>query len=185
MEYFKNLFTSSQPVVNAELIGALQTKVTDRMNAKLLQEFQASEVEKALKQMHPMKAPGPDGMPPLFYQHFWPTVNFIVIQTMLDFLNHGAAPPKFHETHIVLIPKTKNTERVTDYRPINLCNVAYKLASKAVENRLKPVLQDIICENHSTFVSKRLITDNVFVAHEIMNQHINRKKKGKCGEMAL
>ena len=185
VEYFENLFTSSQPVVNAELIGALQTKVTDRMNAKLLQEFQVSEVEKALKQMHPMKAPGPDGMPPLFYQHFWPTVNFIVIQTMLDFLNHGAAPPKFHETHIVLIPKTKNTERVTDYRPINLCNVAYKLASKAVANRLKPVLQDIICENQSTFVSKRLITDNVFVAHEIMNQHINRKKKGKCGEMAL
>ena len=79
MEYFENLFTSSQPVVSAELLDDLQTKVTDRMNARLLQEFQASEVEKALKQMHPMKAPGPDGMPPLFYQHFWPTVNSIVI----------------------------------------------------------------------------------------------------------
>ncbi|KAK9998773.1 hypothetical protein SO802_018376 [Lithocarpus litseifolius] len=184
VEYFENLFTSSQPVVSAELLGALYTKVTDGMNARLLREFQASEVEKALKQMHPMKAPGPDGMAPLFYQHFWPTVNSIVIQTVLDFLNHGAAPPKFHETHIVLIPKTKNPERVTNYRPISLCNVAYKLASKVVANRLKLVLQDIICENQSAFVSERLITDNVLVAHEIMN-HINRKKKGKCGEMAL
>ncbi|XP_075675045.1 uncharacterized protein LOC142644284 [Castanea sativa] len=104
--------------------------------------------------------------------------------TVLDFLNHGAAPPKFHEAHIVLIPKTKNLERVTDYRSINLCNVAYKLASKAVANRLKLVLQDIICENQSAFISERLITDNVLVAHELMN-HINRKKKGKCGEMAL
>ena len=66
---------------------------------------------------------------------------------MLDFLNHGVAPLKFHETHIVLISKMKNPEKMTDYRPINLCNVAYKLASKAVANCLKLVLQDIICEN--------------------------------------
>ena len=65
---------------------------------------------------------------------------------MLDFLNNGVALPKFHETHIVLIPKMKNLERVTDYRLISLCNVAYKLASKAVANHLKLVLQDIICK---------------------------------------
>ena len=82
----------------------------------------------------------------------------------MDFLNHGAAPPKFHETHIVLIYKTKNPERVTDYRPISLCNVAYKLASKVVVNRLKMVLQDIVCENQSAFISERFIIDNVLVA---------------------
>ena len=97
--------------------------------------------------MHPMKAPGLDGMPPIFYQHFWSNVNSIVIKTVLDFLNNGVTPPKFHETHIVLIPKMKNLEIVTDYRLISLCNVAYKLASKAMANHLKLVLQDIICEN--------------------------------------
>ena len=123
-------------------------------------------------------------MPPLFYQHFWPTVKSIVIQTVLDFLNHGVAPPKFHETHIFLIPKIKNPERVTDYWPISLCNVAYKLASKAMANKLKMVLKEIVCENQSAFILERLITNNVLVAHELMH-HINRKKKGKCGEMAL
>ena len=110
------------------------------------------EVEKALKQMHLLKAPSPDGMPPLFFQHYWPTVNSIVIQTVVDFLNHGVAPPKFHETHIVLISKTKNPSRVTDYRPISFCNVANKLASKVVANRMKAVLKDIVCENQSDFV---------------------------------
>ena len=88
------------------------------------------EVEKALKQMHPLTAPGLDGMSPLFYHHFWPTVKSIVILTALDFLNHGVSPPKFYDTHIVLIPKIKNPEKVTDYRLISLCNVAYKIASK-------------------------------------------------------
>ena len=141
-------------------------------------------MEKALKQMHPLTAPGPDGMPPLFYHHFWPTVKFIVIHTVLNFLNHGSAPPKFHDTHIVLIPKIKNPEKVTDYRPISLCNVAYKIASKMVANRMKVVLQDIINENQSEFVAECLIIDNVLVAHELMN-HINKKKKGKWGEMAI
>ena len=93
-------------------------------------------------------------------------------------------PPKFHETHIVLIPKTKNPSRVTAYRPISLCNMAYKIASKVAANRMKVVLKDIICENQSAFVSERLITNNVLVAHELMD-HINKKRKGKDGEMAL
>ena len=62
--------------------------------------------------------------------------------------------------------------------------MAYKIAAKAVANRMKPVLQEIIGENQSAFVAERLITDNILVAHELMN-HISKKKKGKCGEMAI
>lgn len=44
--------------------------------------------------MHPLTVPSLDGMPPLFYQHFWPTIKSIVIIIALNFLNHGIAPPK-------------------------------------------------------------------------------------------
>ena len=128
VEYYENLFTSSRYTVSRELLDAIHTKVLARINAVLLQEFKAPEVERALKQMHSLKALGPDSMPPLFYQHFWPKVSPVVVQTVLNFLNNGVAPPKFRETHIVLIPKTKNPQTVTNYRPISLCNVAYKLA---------------------------------------------------------
>ena len=84
----------------------------------------------------------------------------------------------------MLIPKINNPEKVTDYKPISLCNVAYKIASKMVAKRMKVVLQDIINENQSEFVVERLIIDNVLVAHELMN-HISKKKKGKWGEMAI
>ena len=184
VHYFEELFTTSRPTVEKEMLDAVHPKVTARMNSTLTREFQAIEVEKALKQMHPLTTLGPNGMPPLFYHHFWPIVKSIVMHIALDFLNLGIFPPKFHDTHIVLIPKTKNPERVTDYRSISLCNVAYKIASKVVANRMKSVLQEIIGENQSAFVAERLITENILMAHEMMN-HISKKRKGKCGEMAI
>ena len=46
---------------------AVHGKVTDRMNSLLLQEFHAYDMEKALKQMHRLKVPRSDSMPPIFY----------------------------------------------------------------------------------------------------------------------
>ena len=103
---------------------------------------------------------------------------------VLDFLNLGISPPNFNETHIVLIPKVKELKKITDYRPINLCNVVYKIASKAIANRLKKVLPSIISETQSAFVHERLIIDNVLAAFETMHR-ISQKKGGRVGEMAL
>ena len=94
--------------------------------------------------MYPLKAPSPDGMPPLFFQKIWSTVGDVVTKTILDFLNLSITPPKFNETHIVLVPKTNSPKRVTEFRPIGLTNVIYKLASKTLANRLKKILPSII-----------------------------------------
>ena len=119
------------------------------MNLKLTREFMPREVHKPLKQMYPLKAPGPSGMPPLFFQHFWPIVGNLVTKTLLDFLNRGVPPPppNFNETHIVLVPKNSNPKRVIKYKPISHCNVIYKLASKTLANRLKKILPSIISES--------------------------------------
>ena len=63
-------------------------------------------------------------MPPLFFQHFWPTIGNVVTKTVLDFLNLGIIPPKFNEIHIILVPKIKDPE----FHPISFPNVIYKLA---------------------------------------------------------
>ena len=138
----------------------------------------------ALKQMYPLKALGPDGMPPLFFQHFWPTCGDVVSITVLDFLNQGISWPNFNETHIVLISKVKEPKRVIDYRPISLCNVTYKIVSKVIANRLKKILPSIISETQSAFMHERLITNNVLVAFETMH-HISNKKTGNLGELVL
>ena len=143
MQYFSSLFTSSRLGEMMELLNAVLPSVTDAMNQLLAKDFQASKIAQAIKQMHSHTASGPDGLPLLFYQRFWSFTSNYVTQATLDFLNHGIVPPDFNDTNIVLIPKVHNPRKITDYRPISLCNVAYKIANKVIANRLKNVLSII------------------------------------------
>lgn len=134
--------------------------------------------------MHPSKALGPDGFPAFFYQRYWNIVGDQTINCVLGFLNNSKPINDINHTNIVLIPKTKSPSHVNDFRPISLCNVSYKLISKVLANRLKPILDSIISSNQSAFVTDRLISDNIILAHECIN-FISNKKLGKKGYAAL
>ena len=103
---------------------------------------------------------------------------------VLECLNHGALVKDFNQMHLVLIPKKKNPMAMTDYRPISLCNVVYKLVSKTLVNRLKCILPDIISHTQSALVLGRLIVDNILVAFEMLHSLKNYTRKGP-GQMAL
>lgn len=74
-----------------------------------------------------MKAPGPDGMPPLFYQNDWSLIGSNASHTVLHYLNIGVLPPSLGQYFITLIPKVKNPEHVNQFRPISLSNVLYRI----------------------------------------------------------
>lgn len=67
LDYFSNIFQTNGPIDTSTIVAAIRPVVTDSMNSFLCQPFQAEEVHKALKQMHPRKSPGPNSMLPLFY----------------------------------------------------------------------------------------------------------------------
>jgi len=65
---------------------------------------------------------------------------------------------------------------VSQLRPIGLCNVAYKVVSKVIVNRIKSILDKVVTPTQASFVSGRQITDNIVIAQEML--HTMRRKKG-------
>ena len=66
IEYYNSLFQTVNPEQVEEVVEDIQKVITEEMNSQLVKEFTAEEVQVALKQMAPIKPPGPDGLPPIF-----------------------------------------------------------------------------------------------------------------------
>nr|XP_023920446.1 uncharacterized protein LOC112031976 [Quercus suber] len=184
LDYFKHLFTTSNLHDIEEVVQHSKKVVSEEMNNCLISNFSKDEVEIALKQMAPLKAPGPDGMPPIFFQHYWENIGDEVVRAVVSCLNSNSIVPSLNHTFITLIPKVKSPEFVSEFRPIALCNILYKLVSKVLANRLKKILTHVISESQSAFQSDKAIFDNILVAFETLH-HMKRKRTGKMGQMAL
>ena len=125
--------------------------------------------------MHPDKSPGPDGMNPAFFQNFWSIVGGDVSSACLNFIHQCVFPAGLNEILLILLPKNPNSDYITEFHPIALCNVIYKIVAKMLASRLKLALGSIISKSQSAFILGRSITDNVMISAEVMH-YLKRKR---------
>jgi hypothetical protein len=155
-------------------------QISHDMNQMLCTDFSDEEIGNALFQIGPLKAPGRDGFPARFFQRHWGVFKEDITTSVKEFFRTGTMPEGINDTVIVLIPKKKNPVCLRDFRPISLCNVIYKVVSKCLVNRLRPLLQEIIAPTQSAFIPGRLITDNALIAFECIHSLQNSSdRKGK------
>ena len=183
-DYFCSIFTFSRPSDFDSILQGIHLAISKDAAGCLGCEFHVDEVWVALKKMAPLTAPGPYGMLPIFYKSFWHIVGEDVTTVVLKVLNSSVVPESLNFTFIALIPKVEQLRKVSDFRLISLCNVVYKLISKVLVNRLNFILAKAIPESQSSFLSRRLIYDNVLVAFETLH-YLKKKTQGKLGYMAL
>ncbi|XP_071939954.1 uncharacterized protein [Coffea arabica] len=183
-QYYNDLFTTTNPDDFEEILKEIPSTISRQMNAKLIKPVEEKDIRQALFSMHPNKAPGKDGMSPLFFQHYWHIIKGDLVLAINSFFHSGCLLKTVNETIISLIPKIDSPTSVLHYRPISLCNVLYKIISKIIANRLKHVLQHYISNSQSAFIPGRQILDNVVVAHEILH-FLKNKRKGSTGYMAI
>jgi hypothetical protein len=67
-EFYSHLYTSEGTQGMDTVLNTVPRRVTPEMNANLIAPYTEEEVKKALFQMFPTKAPGPDGFPAHFFQ---------------------------------------------------------------------------------------------------------------------
>lgn len=185
--YFQELFSSPGPEnrsVEDIVEEALLPCVSEDTNQSLVSLPSALEIRKAMFAIHPDKAPGPDGFSACFFQSNWDALGPIMVKEIQEFFISGIMPKNLNETHVRLIPKIQGPKKVSDYRPIALCNVYYKTISKILTSRLQPLLSHLISENQSAFVPGRAISDNVLITHEVLH-FLKRSGAKKSVSMAV
>lgn len=89
IDFFGNIYSSSKPSVrNIEAVTeCCDCIVGEQMNTVLCAPFSEDEIRKAVFDMHPSKAPGPDGFTALFYQKLWPIIGKDITKAALEILN--------------------------------------------------------------------------------------------------
>jgi hypothetical protein len=115
--FYKSLFLSSAGSRYDELLQHVPPRVTEAMNAYLLAEYTEEEVKFALDGMGDLKAPGPDGMPTLFYKRYWSTVGQDVVREVTAVLKGHPMGANWNDTVVVLIPKVQNPEKTEGPTP--------------------------------------------------------------------
>ncbi|XP_019199070.1 PREDICTED: uncharacterized protein LOC109192823 [Ipomoea nil] len=181
--YFMALFSKEPNACSQPLLQGAFPRLSTTDWAEINKPFGANEVKEALFEMAPCKSPGPDGYTAGFYQKAWSLVGDSLIKFTEEFFRDGKLFQGCNDTFISLIPKVGNPESIKQFRPIGLCNVAYKLITKMMAVRLRTILSKLIGPFQASFVPGKQITDNILVYQEALNSM--KTKKGKVGWMVM
>jgi exonuclease III len=187
-ETFKTLYTENgRASITPQTypLSVVPTLIKDDINRKLLEEVTQQEIKEALDQMHPDKAPGPDGFTARFFQHCWE----IIKSDLTKMIKKSQASSKLgggtNSAFLALIPKEKGALNFSRFRPISLCNTSYKILTKVIANRLKNILPFIVPENQGGFIKGRQIADNIILVQEALHSSLCRKDKGMIIKLDL
>jgi len=133
--------------------------------------------------MKPYKTPDPDGFQCIFLKQYCHIVGDDIFCLVHSAFLTGHFDPEISNTLIALIPKVDPPNTYKDFRPISLCNIVYKIITKVLVQRLRPILNNIIGPFQSSFLPGRGTSDNSIVLQEIF--HYMRRSKKKKGYVAF
>lgn len=152
-----------------KIVQNIHTILNDDHNTMLLKEISEQEVEESIMWIPFGKARGLNGFTIKFFKVCWPIIkgefHAIVedsrwVKTFLGALNAN---------FITLIPKEEGENSLERYHPISLSNVIYRIISKIIANRLKPLFPLLLYPSQSSYVEGRKYFYNIILSHETIH----------------
>jgi hypothetical protein len=170
-DFYKNLFAKEMDEdVKLDLnFWDEEDLVTQEENNSLDAPFTEEEIKKAIFNSYSDGAPGPDGLPFLFFQKFWDILKEDLVKLFEEFHKGSLDLYRLNCVVMTLIPKVEEARDMKNFRPISLINCSFKIFSKVLTNRLGLISHRLISSNQSAFIKGRYILENVVVAHELVH----------------
>jgi Reverse transcriptase (RNA-dependent DNA polymerase) len=127
------------------------------------------------------KAPEPDGFTVRFLLKEWWLIGPEVVRKIQDAFHTAKAPEDWMLSHLVLIPKRENPSIPEHFRPLSVCSVYYRLLTKIIANRIKPLLLKLISYTQTAFQMGRSIQENVLIMTALFSRNEN-ERQGFCSK---
>ncbi len=147
----------------------------------LEEEFTVEEVKQAIREAHEVSAPGPSGHTIAFYKLLFSTMP----QTMTRALNQLVFLPCLSEDDtlkwirhrkVIYIPKCTSPAAPSDYRPLSMLEVLYKIPSRILAARLNRILPTIIGPHQHGFMTNKGIQEpSLLATHLIQDSNLYSK----------
>ena len=115
------------------------------------------------------KSPWDDGIVSEFYIRYW----YLIKEELTDrsnryiFLSNTLAPSQ-ERAMLTLLYKKGEREDISNWWPISFLNVDYKIITKIIAERLKPLVPNIIHPDQKGYVNGR----NIFQANRLLKDVI-------------
>ena len=154
--------------------------VNSAQQQHLIRPFSNEEVKAAVWGLNSEGAPGPDGIPLLFYKECWDVVGPEVVSMMEEFHAGKWQMESLNKVYLVVLPKIAGAEHIGDFWPISLSNSIYLIIAKVLANRLREVLDGLISPFQSAFIPGRQMIDNIVLAEEMVTAW---RRSGTAGFM--
>jgi len=169
LQHFQNRF--NEPHLNRPNLDGVQFNVLSPTQREMMvQPFNEEEIRCAVWSCGSDKSPGPDGFNFRFIKHFWKELKPEFLRFFAEFYVNASFPKGSNYSFIALIPKLKDPQSISDFRPISLIGCVYKVIAKLLANRLRKVLTHLIDERQSAFVKDRQLLHGVLVANEVVEE---------------
>lgn len=176
-KYFKYFFRQQDPppiVDQVKVVSLFNRFITENEAVALYCPVVLSEVKAVLTLFKHDKSRGPDGLTVEFFIHFFDLVGEELLEMVEEARTKGISSGGLNSNFLGLIPKVNKPQTFGDYMLISLCKLCYKIITKIIENKLKPLLSRSLSEEQLGFLKGQHIHDAIGMVHECLHS-IKRK----------
>ncbi|KAL3700949.1 hypothetical protein R1sor_018971 [Riccia sorocarpa] len=119
------------------------------------------EIDTIAQMMKTKKSLGLDGLTAEFLHECWDFVRSDCIAMIHHFWDCGELLKGIRTAVIKMIPKSDNKTKLTNWRPLSVMTLTYKLIAKLMAERLKKLIPALVDTQQAGFIKGRSITSNL------------------------
>ncbi|KAK0137006.1 Transposon TX1 uncharacterized protein [Merluccius polli] len=146
VQFYSELY-ESEYVENDECFDSFcdgMPQISDDDHLELKAPLVGAELHAALQGMDGGKSPGLDGLPVEFYKTFWKELGQDLLEVFNESFRDLTLPLSCRRAVITLLPKKGDLTDIKNWRPVSLLCTDYKILSKALADRLRRVMDEVL-----------------------------------------